>query len=456
MSARRDLHAQLALEANEPGAYAERLARTRLSFGMNANERWLNQLVKVSHYDWLNSVLPQLDAQAFMIEVGVSKAVIGTPDFELAFFEEVLAEDLRRVGQRKAPSVASTRTDILIFHKRPQTRQSLRLAVGLPARSRTQLTPHIQQAIKNCLQSKSGFNSVVDFEHGTLNIQSHFPPSRLHDLLEEWSALLKRPCGPMNLTSSTKMLQSQASPRDTLNDLVAGNVHRAVSTGTQILSHENPMSGQLWWHTLIAQRPPVQFFAAGPLGSENIAPLLNVWSPWTPALGWSNLAVSKQNLASGLLAGAGISLNNVEYVSIKGLSPRRRVILDGVCAYLALVDAPARCTAERSPYLSGIDVLVLRDANPQHKGTIRQRLKRFLLTSTPDFEERVADALRRAILKNERAINSSGLAVMWMQERLWEPGRQWLAKSLWNGLFPEESAILELSAALKNLGEETL
>ncbi len=241
-----------------------------------------------------------------------------------------------------------------------------------------------------------------------------------------------------------------------LDTLIVGQGQHATSTGTHVLSNQNPLSAQRWWRTLLAHRPPVQFFAAGPLGAERIAPELNRWHPWSPALTWSNLSVSNDNLASGLLKGDIVTLNNIEYIGLKGLSPRRRVILDAVCTYLRLMDAPAHCTAERSPYLIGIDVLVLRDAKPQQKGTLRQRLKRFLLTPTPDIEKRVSDALRHAILVNERSINTPNLAVVWMQKRLWEPGRGWLAKSLWNGLFPEETAILELSTALKSLGEETL
>jgi hypothetical protein len=102
----------------------------------------------------------------------------------------------------------------------------------------------------------------------------------------------------------------------------------------------------------------------------------------------------------------------------------------------------------------GLDVLVFHDAQPQDKGSIHQRVKRFLLRQTNP--QRIANALRYAILENEGAINAASAAVNWMQLRLWEPGRGWLAKSLGNGLFPEESAVLELSAALQSLGEETL
>ncbi len=155
MAARHVIKSELTYEMDEPSAHVERMARTRLSFGSQANERWQKQVVQVGHYDWLKSVRSQLQPQSVMIEVGVSKGIIGTPDFELAFFEEVLAEELRHIDERQAPSVASTRTDILIFHKRPQNHQSLRIAVGLPESSRTSLTSAIQQNIKECIHSYS-------------------------------------------------------------------------------------------------------------------------------------------------------------------------------------------------------------------------------------------------------------------------------------------------------------
>ena len=68
----------------------------------------------------------------------------------------------------------------------------------------------------------------------------------------------------------------------------------------------------------------------------------------------------------------------------------------------------------------------------------------------------LATALRSAVLKNETEINSASAALLWMQLRLWEPGRDWLTKSLWNGLFPEHTATSELAEALKSLGNETL
>jgi hypothetical protein len=456
IQARKMIESELSKESDTPSAHAERMARTHLIFGSQANERWYRRLTEVGHHEWLKSVESKLQAEAVMIEVGVAKTIIGTPDFELAFFEEVLAEELRDVGRRKPSSVASTRSDILVYHKRPQKHQSLRVTVGLPERSRSSLTADIKQTIADCLRSNRKYEVVVDFEHGTLNLQSQFLPSKLDDVLDDWSEAFEQSCTPMTLPTRTPPTQPIGSATTSLHGLIAAHQERVASTGTQVLSHQNPMSAKQWWRELFAQRPPVQFFAAGPLGSEHIAPLLNRWQPWVPELTWARLAVSKSNLASALLKGERVELNSALYVPLPGLSPRRRVILDAVCSYMELSRGPAHCRAERSPYLMGLDVLVFHDVQPQHKGTVHQRVKRFLLTPIVAKEQHITDALRAAILENERAINSASAAANWMQRRLWEPGRGWLAKSLWNGLFPEESAVLELSAALKSLGEETL
>lgn len=454
--ARRAIESELTKESNISSAQAERLGRTQLIFGAKANKRWHSRLTQVGHYEWLKSVQSRLQAQAVMIEVGISKDVIGTPDFELAFFEEVLAEELRHLGQRKAPSVASTRSDILIYHKRSQKHQSLRVAIGLPRSSRSGLTANIKQTISDCIRSNRKYDIHVDFEHGTLNLQSQFIPAKLNDVLDDWSEALRQSCRPMTLPAR----QGQAVPSpfvtDSLHNLISDRRAPATSTGTQVIINQNPMSAQRWWRALFAQRPPLQFFAAGPLGSETIAPLLNRWQPWVPELTWTKLTVSKSSLASKLLNGERVKLNNAVYVPLSGLSPRRRVILDGICAYFKLQNAPAHCRVERSPYLTGVDILIFRDVQPHQRGSLHQRVKRFLLRPLDPKDKRIATALRQAILTNERSINAPSSAVKWMQQRLWEPGRGWLAKSLWNGLFPEESAVLELSAALKSLGEETL
>ncbi|MGB0647379.1 MAG: hypothetical protein ACPGQS_09415 [Bradymonadia bacterium] len=454
LAARASLEAAYIHEGDEVDAHAERLSRTTLFYGSQAQSRWYDQLSRMSYHDWNDAIETHLQPNSLLVEVGLSKDVVGTPNFEMAFFEEALAEQLREINNGASPIVASPRADILLFHQRPHRHQSLRLVIGLPSELRDRLTPTIKQVVADCIEANSLHDLSVDFQQGTLNLQAQFPVKQLKSVLDNWSDILKQNCSATNLTVPLTANTAPRAATHGLETLLNEGIH-TQSTGTHIVVGQNSSSARRWWQSLLAHMPPFQFFAAGPLDANAIAPHLNRWSPYTPRLSWSNLHALSTNLAHKLTEGEIITTPDKAYVPLLNLSPRRRIILDAVCLYLVQQKAPAQCSVERSPYLIGVDTLSFENSHPEKPGKMLVRLKRFLLKNTPDSTA-LATALRGAVLKNEAEINAASTSVLWMQQRLWEPGRDWLTKSLWNGLFPEHTATIELREALKTLGDETL
>ena len=180
-------------ERDNVAAHTERLSRTTLIYGPQAPKRWYAHLSQMSYHDWNAAIGSQLKANRMLVEVGLSKDVIGTPNFEMAFFEEALAEQLREMKSGASPIVASPRADILLFHQRPGPYQSLRLVIGLPSAVRQRLTPTIKQAVSDCIRANGRHNLSVDFQQGTLNLQAQFPVNQLKSVLENWSDILKQP-----------------------------------------------------------------------------------------------------------------------------------------------------------------------------------------------------------------------------------------------------------------------
>ena len=319
----------------------------------------------MSYHDWNAAIGSQLKANRMLVEVGLSKDVIGTPNFEMAFFEEALAEQLREMKSGASPIVASPRADILLFHQRPGPYQSLRLVIGLPSAVRQRLTPTIKQAVSDCIRANGRHNLSVDFQQGTLNLQAQFPVNQLKSVLENWSDILKQNCSSKSLslplTKETSPLLETAGL-----EILVDEGRLTQSTGTHIVVGENSSSARRWWQSLLAQRPPFQFFAAGPLDANSIAPHLNRWAPYLPQLSWSDLHSSSSSIAHKLTQGETITTPSRVYVPMANLSPRRRIILDAVCLYLNQQKAPAQCTVERSPYLVGIDALSFENAHPEN------------------------------------------------------------------------------------------
>ena len=452
LNARRTSLNALLEEKDYPRSYLERTARTNLIFGRKGPDQWHRALHEVGYAGWITGITPWFHPKKMHVNVGLSKDTLSEKDFEIAFFKEALEEQLESLEKAASPPMASSNSKKLIVMERKEHRQHLRLVIGLPVHARSTLTPYVLANVEHCLKARSRHPLQVDLVAGTLVLQTDFKAAELSAVLDQWKLLIQSPCTPLVMPEDTSQ---QPSALDIVHRAQQMGDPTPDSGGTSISARDNRLSPRIWWQHLFAAEPPLQFFSAGPIPRSQLSHAIHDWQPWKTEKSWRE----NKNTRLGLELAAGRSLiyENHLLVPFHNLSPRRRMLLDAVCAFVTLDrDSPAQCKRIRSVYLGGADIITFEPRLRTTKQTVRERLKTYFFNVGNKDPRLVRSALRTVVLEHERMANASSSTVEWLQNVVWEPDQAWRHKMVWDGLFPEENADTELMSLMKTLATRHL